>query len=427
MRAPRFFVRFTRWAAYLWLAGCLGFLALGIVLTLWPFPVAWPGPVPWSLQSDFVETPDGRILVCLRYFCEVRCYDRSGSFVRAYAFPKTAGTGLLAVRDDNVVYLYTIDYSERRTLYALDAKGELGFREAPRPGGLDFSNGTERSVFHCADGGTLERHGQTLVRRSAAGDVMFTRAEPWPVRVCALPWPGYLAFLAVFALWLGRRLAPVSDEPTSYTFDRPRRITAKDDGTRLRIAWRWFRPNHINAVFFCLVWSSFLAFWFGLGLQTDGAWFFVFFGTPFVVGDVIFLYVTLAHLLNRTVIKATPEFLTLRNGPLPWFGNRKLPADGLAQLYFQQDEKKKNETRSSYSIYALTRGGGRVGLVGELGRDQALFIVQSSGIGSKSRMVRWRLKSNKKPQARRSRRPRTPEAIDPPKEEQFHDFNPAWR
>jgi hypothetical protein len=260
VRVGRFLVRLVRVTAYLWLAGCVGFLLLGIALTVLPFPVAWPLPVPWSLQSDFVETPDGRIMVSLRYFCEVRCYDRSGSFLRAYAFPKTAGTGQLAVRDDNVVYLYTIDYSERHTLYALDAKGELGFREAPRPGGLIFPGRDGRSVFHCADGGRLERHGQSLVRRSAAGDVLFTCAEPWPVRICALPWPGYLAFLTVVGLWLANRLKPA---PDTIMGCRPRRISAKDDGTRLRIAWCWFRPSHFNAVFMCLMWNAFIAFWPG--------------------------------------------------------------------------------------------------------------------------------------------------------------------
>jgi hypothetical protein len=408
MRTVQFLGRLTRVVAYLWLAGCLGFFLLGIVLTFWPFPVAWPGPVPWSLQSDFVETPDGRILVCLRYFCEVRCYDRSGSFVRAYPFPKTAGSGFLAVGEDDVVYLYGIGYWDQGSVYAYDANwnlvsekphgtvGSIPFpwelsaqqgqlRHAPnrrdenrvdrvaRRGDLIFSRTNVRSVFQCADGGTLERHGQTLVRRSAAGDVRFTCGEPLPVPLCALPWPGYLAFLTVIGLWLAKRMKPTPDDLIGI---RPRRISARDNGARLRIAWCWCGPHFANAVGYCLAWNGFLVFWLIFGLQTEAAWGCIFFGTPHLLMGALLLYVTLALLVNRTVIKATHEFLTVWNGPMPWIGNRKLAVAELVQLYFQQDPKKNSKARGSYRVYGLKKDGVNIVLLEDLARNQAQFIVQ---------------------------------------------------
>jgi len=35
----------------------------------------------------------------------------------------------------------------------------------------------------------------------------------------------------------------------------------------------------------------------------------------------------LACLLNHTVIEVTSEFVTVRNGPMPWWGNRTLPIE----------------------------------------------------------------------------------------------------
>jgi hypothetical protein len=88
---------------------------------------------------------------------------------------------------------------------------------------------------------------------------------------------------------------------------------------------------------------------------------------------------TLAVLVNRTVIKATPEFLTIWNGPVPWYGNRKLAVGELARLYCHQEDKKKDEANPSYSVHALKKGGDSVELVAELARNQALFIVQKLG------------------------------------------------
>jgi hypothetical protein len=134
----------------------------------------------------------------------------------------------------------------------------------------------------------------------------------------------------------------------------------------------------IRAAFICLVWNGFVIVWFSNGLKAadEGGWLAVFFGTPHAVIGALLLYGTLALLLNRTIIKATSEFLTVRNGPVPWFGNRTLAVAELARLHCQQDDKKEGEASCSYSIHALEKGGRRVELVDKLGRDQALFIMQ---------------------------------------------------
>ncbi len=247
--------RLARAAVLLWLVATLGYLLLGMVLMFFPFPVAWAGPVPWHMQTDFVETPDGRVLVCLRMYSEVRCYDRSGEFVCAYPFPKTSGSAYLAVGEDNTVYLCGIDYVGLRTLFSFDPQGNLILQEndstpparawelsartgkphlaparqdqarvdqAARPGDLIFSRRdltNERTEFRCADGGTLRRQGATLERRNAAGDLLVTYAPHWAARLCALPWPGCLALVAAFVTFAplarlaGRLPGPAGEAP----------------------------------------------------------------------------------------------------------------------------------------------------------------------------------------------------------------------
>ncbi|HMO36964.1 MAG TPA: hypothetical protein PKA06_13065 [Gemmatales bacterium] len=69
---------------------------------------------------------------------------------------------------------------------------------------------------------------------------------------------------------------------------------------------------------------------------------------------LLLLYLFLAYLLNRTLLKADDEGLEIRHGPLPWWGNRYLPRQDLIQLYVGIRTGSKSTT---YSLNAITRYG----------------------------------------------------------------------
>src|SRR5262245_53266731 len=87
------------WAVMVcWFAGCVVSFVSGFLIALLPIPLGLP--LPWSGFEDFVETPDGRVFVNLRFYNRVLCYDRSGEFLGAHRVPLRArGTDLAAGRD----------------------------------------------------------------------------------------------------------------------------------------------------------------------------------------------------------------------------------------------------------------------------------------------------------------------------------------
>jgi hypothetical protein len=104
---------------------------------------------------------------------------------------------------------------------------------------------------------------------------------------------------------------------------------------------------------------------------------------PHTAIGLLLVYATLAGLLNRTVITVTFEFLVVWNGPVPWWGNRRVPIDELARLYCHKDSDAEEhggaEERGGdcvYGVYALTKGANEIELVTELGAAEAQFILQ---------------------------------------------------
>jgi hypothetical protein len=106
-------------------------------------------------------------------------------------------------------------------------------------------------------------------------------------------------------------------------------------------------------------------------------WFAIIFTIPHAAVGLLLVYATLAGLLNRTVIKVTSEFLTVRHGPVPWFGNRRMRIDELERLSCDREtDPEKHGGRYVYEINALTKGASKVDLMTDLDRAQALFIKQ---------------------------------------------------
>ena len=158
----------------------------------------------------------------------------------------------------------------------------------------------------------------------------------------------------------------------------PSGLRVDDSGPGLRIVYRWFSFVFIFMAFFCIAWDSFLVFWYSMALGGNIIWLMVVFPVAHVAIGVGMTYTTLAGFLNHTTVTVDGELLTIRHGPLPWWGNQTLYTDTLNQLYTQQKTSGTSEgTSFSYNLCALTKDGRKFVLISRLPeKDQTLFIEQ---------------------------------------------------
>lgn len=121
--------------------------------------------------------------------------------------------------------------------------------------------------------------------------------------------------------------------------------------------------------------------------------------TPFILVGLGLLYALLAWLVNTTTIQATAEELTIRQGPLPWAGNRRLDSTSITQLFCREHVYKFKDPGTSdtytYEVHAILTSGERAKLITNLAEpEHALFIEQEleRGLGIRDRRVTHELK-----------------------------------
>jgi hypothetical protein len=162
---------------------------------------------------------------------------------------------------------------------------------------------------------------------------------------------------------------------------RPSHFSVRNDGHSLRIRFRWIWRRFSGPACICLLWNGFLVCWYWGALTTPEKrwmWFAMIWCLPHVCVGLFLIYATLAGLLNRTVIKVTSEFLTVRHGPVPsFYGNRSMRIDELERLSCEEETDPETHGRIYvYGVHGLTKGGSKVDLITELDDAQALFIQQ---------------------------------------------------
>jgi predicted Zn finger-like uncharacterized protein len=156
-------------------------------------------------------------------------------------------------------------------------------------------------------------------------------------------------------------------EPTYREHPRDRALT---------IVRRWYTPMLFGLILFCVAWDSFLVFWYS---AVGGApWLFYVFPLLFVAVGAGLTYFTICGFVNRTTIRLADGRLTIQHGPLPWPGNRTIPADELSQLFCEERiSRNRNGTSSSFCLSAVYKTGRKVRLLPGLAEpEQGLFIEQ---------------------------------------------------
>jgi hypothetical protein len=157
----------------------------------------------------------------------------------------------------------------------------------------------------------------------------------------------------------------------------PKRFQVTDLGNRLEITHSWFTPLLFFLVFFCIVWNGFMIVWHLIAIFS-GFWLMSLFGMLHTAVGVGLTYATLAGFINRTVIRVDQGMLEIAHGPLPWPGNKSLPAYEIEQVYCQETvHHGKNGTSRTYSVQLILKGNRRETLVKNLTDcDQAIYIEQ---------------------------------------------------
>lgn len=143
--------------------------------------------------------------------------------------------------------------------------------------------------------------------------------------------------------------------------------------SQLVVERRWFGPHYLFLVFFCIGWDSFLVFWYSRPVNN---WFFYVFPIAHLAMGVSLTYYTLAGLLNKTTLRIAKGVLSVRHGPLPWRGNRRLPVDRIRQLYVRKRVHEGQESKSvTYDVHVEDDQLARVKLLTGLhSLEQAEFI-----------------------------------------------------
>ncbi len=152
----------------------------------------------------------------------------------------------------------------------------------------------------------------------------------------------------------------------------------------LVIRRRWFEPQkHLFMLVFCLFWDGFLAFWYrsvvGFAEPAGFGILFTVFPLIHVAIGVGLTYATIASIFNTTLVGVRGGDFFVHHGPIPWRGNRTLPAQSIRQLFCVEKvtSGKRGDTRT-YQLAAILDGGERVPLVSGLPAvEQALFLEQA--------------------------------------------------
>lgn len=86
----------------------------------------------------------------------------------------------------------------------------------------------------------------------------------------------------------------------------------------VRIEYRWFQITTVFALFFALVWDSFLVFWYGFGFTMKAPWIMLAFPIGHVAVGVAITKAALAGLFNRTTFDLDSARLFVKTGPIRW-------------------------------------------------------------------------------------------------------------
>lgn len=182
-------------------------------------------------------------------------------------------------------------------------------------------------------------------------------------------------------------------EPLDMDLDAP---VARPDGFRLdengperRISWRWISWDSVIGIYFAAVFGVPFAFMLYAYKHTpaDKPWpaqamaVLLLFGLP----PAVFTYWWLAYLVNRTTLRLDAARISVRHGPLPYWGAQDVLRTDIARVFSEKRTCSSSDTsdgtafepETTYLVKLQLKGGETLTLVsGLLAPEQALYLEQ---------------------------------------------------
>lgn len=179
---------------------------------------------------------------------------------------------------------------------------------------------------------------------------------------------------AVAAAWVGGTTmsAPLATIPEGLD------VFATDEGMVIRRGWRTWMI--VPAAIFALVWDAFLVFWYSMAFgKGDVPWIVVVFPIGHVAVGIGITYWVMCSLVNRTDIVVSQNGVRVFTGPMPWPGNKSVPAGEISEVLVR--ERSGNRGAKTFDVmYAdLSRKERRLVKVDQT--DKAAFIAQAIRVG----------------------------------------------
>ncbi len=158
----------------------------------------------------------------------------------------------------------------------------------------------------------------------------------------------------------------------------PAKIEITRNFDRLQIVRKWLGFKFYLFTPFAIAWDAFLLFWGVLTfLFHDHLVIMLLILLLLMVSGIWLTYYLLTGYLNKTVIDVDVDFLTIKHGPLPSGGNKKISSKTLKQLYCTRREyfEPRLNPYATCDLRAITDDQRNIMLIEELDNsEQALFI-----------------------------------------------------
>lgn len=158
----------------------------------------------------------------------------------------------------------------------------------------------------------------------------------------------------------------------------PEKLEVVRHGSHVEIVRKWFGWQIVVMTGFAIFWDAFLINWY-TQVVPRGDRMAMYFPLVHVAVGIGITYYVVAGWCNRTHIVVGNGNVSVRHRPIPWFGNTKVDASNLRQLYAKEHvtRSRRGGESSSYEVRAVTHDGRNMKLVSGLETsEQALYIEQ---------------------------------------------------
>jgi hypothetical protein len=161
---------------------------------------------------------------------------------------------------------------------------------------------------------------------------------------------------------------------------QPAKVRVVSLGSTFTLQWRWFSWMLIWPTIFAMFWNGIMLFFVGsiFSNTEDPAALFPFLCFPHVWVGLAIAYYVLTGYLNKTLVTLDYDQLTIRHGPMPWWGKKNVATASIVQLYAKENNSRfhfRNPWTGNYELHAILKKGGHIKLLSGLdSSEHALFV-----------------------------------------------------